>query len=304
MTDGRSRKYCFTDFDPSHYDGEYYSTDNPKCTYIIAGRETCPETKRRHLQGFVYFKNPRTLKQVFKLIPGCHISIANGNVEQNIQYCSKELDFYESGERPLSNTQKGVKEKERWTRIKDLAKSGDLDAIEAEEPKLWLIHLDKLEKIALKFSRPPENLPKLNNVWIYGDPGVGKSRWVREFFADKGVFSKNTRSKWWDGYNHHGVALLDDYSPDDAKYTGGSYLKQWADVYPFIAETKGSSFLARPSHIVITSNYSLDYIFGSDRLLYDAIRRRFRQFYISGDPERGEYGSFLEVEDYITQNSQ
>jgi len=73
------------------------------------------------------------------------------------------------------------------------------------------------------------------------------------------------------------VVLLDDL--DTSHSMLGHYLKQWADKFPFQAETKGSTqFSIRPEHIIVTSNYTPDEIWGKDEeeTLVGAIKDRFK----------------------------
>lgn len=298
MTHVRSRKFTFTDFDISHYNGEYYSTNNPECDYIFAGRETCPTTKRPHLQGFVYFRHARSVRSVRKLFKPCHVEVIRGSFEQNEKYCSKEGDWYESGERPKTALEKGHTEQQRWKRIKDLAKAGDLKTLEDEEPRVWLRDHDLLHRIALKYASPPAILSQLKNGYIYGNPGIGKTRWVREFFGVTRVFSKAGDTKWWDGYNGEPVVIIDDLEPRDAERVGFLNYKQWCHEYPFSAEIKGGTICIRPRCVIITSNYPFSSIFGRDQSLFDAMSRRLRKFDINVDSSTG-FGDFSLVSDYF-----
>lgn len=69
----------------------------------------------------------------------------------------------------------------------------------------------------------------------------------------------------------------------------GHYLKRWADKWKCKAECKGGTVQLKHHWFVVTSNYSIDDIFGTPngqadpeylvkRQLVDAITRRFRCF--------------------------
>lgn len=68
-----------------------------------------------HIQGYIYFYSAKTVKSVSKKIPRAHIEIANGNVAQNIDYASKDGDFYEFGNKPEQG-------RASWEKIEDVMK--------------------------------------------------------------------------------------------------------------------------------------------------------------------------------------
>lgn len=65
----------------------------PHCLFAIAGLEVCPTTKKLHIQGYFYLKNPRTKGMVRKLFPSSHIEPARESPELNFLYCSKENSY-------------------------------------------------------------------------------------------------------------------------------------------------------------------------------------------------------------------
>jgi len=45
----------------------------------------------------------------------------------------------------------------------------------------------------------PKALDKLDNIWIYGRPGTGKTRYALKCFEKEGYYEKD-KSKYWNGY--------------------------------------------------------------------------------------------------------
>lgn len=94
-----SRNWCFT-----HYEDENQSLkDDIECVYLILGKEICPTTNRPHLQGYVHFKNALTWKGAQKRLCNykMHVEIMKGTHDEAIEYCMKDGDYDEFGERPL-----------------------------------------------------------------------------------------------------------------------------------------------------------------------------------------------------------
>lgn len=72
------------------------SLDETKCNYIIVGFEVCPESGKRHIQGYVEFKSPLALSTVkSRLDPvlkgksTVHVEAAKKSRDANINYCKK-----------------------------------------------------------------------------------------------------------------------------------------------------------------------------------------------------------------------
>lgn len=118
--------------------------------------------------------------------------------------------------------------------------------------------------------------------WIVGEPGAGKSRYVKEF----GPFIKAS-NKWWDGYNQETDVLIDDLELD-AKYLG-HFLKLWGDPWGYlVGEVKGAHLALNFNRLWITSNYTIDQVFGGAPggvELVAAIRRRFVEIRVAHPAE-------------------
>jgi len=154
------------------------------------------------------------------------------------------------------------------------AKSGNITSC---DPDIQLRFYGTLKAIAADNRLAPDDLTGTCGIWIWGPPGVGKSRWVRDNYGFS-LFSKMC-NKWWDGYNDEKIVLLDDFDKMHEKL--GHHLKIWSDRYKFVGEKKGTSLTLRPDRIIVTSNYQIQDIF-MDLALIDALKRRF---YIIHMPE-------------------
>lgn len=270
MSPRRSRGWCFTlnNYTPEH-EALLAAID---CAYIIYGREV-GEQGTPHLQGFIYFSNPRAFNGVKAILPpGSHLEDSRGSVAQNVEYCSKDGDVVERGVRPLSAAEKGEAEAQRWADARHAAQSGDIEAVPDD---IYLRFYRTLKEIAKDHMARPDCIDGVCGLWLYGQAGTGKSRYAQEHFPDH--YMKMT-NKWWDGYQGQDVVVMDDMDPDHSCLR--HHLKRWADRYPFIAETKGGAVAIRPKKFVVTSQYSIEQMFkhkdGSpDEETIQAIRRRF-----------------------------
>lgn len=83
-------KYRAFTFTLNNYtEDDYNYLYNMDTRYIIIGRESAPTTGTPHLQGYLYFKNQRTLSSLKKEFPTCHWEIAHADTEYNRKYCKK-----------------------------------------------------------------------------------------------------------------------------------------------------------------------------------------------------------------------
>jgi len=260
----RSRKFCFT---WNNYPDDHGAIlDALGYQYLIYGYEEAPTTGTPHLQGFVYFENARSRDRLRNELAGCSIEIANGTPEQNIDYCTKDEQYLEFGERPVTQAEKGTGEIARYESARDAAKNGNLDDIPAD---IFVRCYSTLRRIELDYMPRVQPGPGVCGTWIHGLSGSGKTHAVYTAYPD--LYQK-PRNTWWDGYQREEVVLVDDVDVYDVRL--GGQLKHWADFAPFIAERKGGGFRIRPGKVIVTSQYTIERIW-EDPETREALNRRF-----------------------------
>jgi len=244
-----------------------------ECRYIVYGREV-GESGTPHLQGFIVFKSQKTFsaaRSVF-LPYHPHIEVCRGSVDDNERYSKKDGDYYESGDKPISQVAKGILEKERWGVALAAAKAGRLDDIPDDIRFKYYATCKLIMKDNLVM---PADIDGLTGIWIYGLSGCGKSRYARHTYP--GAYLKMA-NKWWDGYQEQQYVILEDIDPRHNCL--GHHLKLWTDRYSFLAEMKGSAIAIRPLKIIITSQYCIGDIF-DDPLTVDALTRRMEVMHMT-----------------------
>ena len=257
----RSRAFAFT-FNNYTPEDEAFLKELEGVSYMVFGHEICPTTGTPHLQGYVYFGNPRSIGAIRKLIK-CHIDIAKGDAESNRVYCTKEDTggFFETGLMPASG------------------KRNDLVVVQQkiDNGMTWEeLMVDEFENCAkyhkffkeyCTFRAESRNFKTQVN-WFWGPTGTGKSRLALEE-AGSDAYWKND-SKWWCGYSGQENVIIDDIRAGHFTFNA---LLRLLDRYPLKVEVKGGTveFVART--IWITCPYSPDKLYEEREDIGQLLRR-------------------------------
>lgn len=273
----RARSWCFTHNNYEEDDERRYSELD--CAHIVYGREVGAEGTR-HLQGYIRFASAKTGRRVIVLLPGCHLSVAR-DIAASIEYCKKDGDVYERGTtvvpaeaRVRGSSRGGAATAQRWEDAYAAAREGRIEDIPAE---IRFKYSQAIDKIRLKQLSDdcPDSIAVLDNHWLWGPTGTGKSTLARA--ENPGAYFK-MRNKWWDGYQYEPVVIIDDLDPTHEQWIQ-AFLKDWADHHKFRCEIKGTAAVIRPTRIVVTSQYRIRDIF-KDPESVAALERRFQERYI------------------------
>ena len=261
---GRLRNYNGSDGGVAHctwtreFDGETFLkqlVEAKRIAYGIGQIERCPTTGRLHFQFYIQAHRTQALSWVRKYIADrAHWEQARGNVQQCIDYCSKD------DTRVAGPWTAGMPKRQGQTAgleaATELVCSGvALAEVAKRMPLVWVRHGKELvhlrQTLCLDADRR-EFGPDGPELWVlWGPSGSGKSRYAKEHWP--GAFWKTPYTQWWDGYGTHDTVILDDFRGDCMRLTDLQRLLDW---YPLWVEIKGGSLPMLATRYVIVQSAS------------------------------------------------
>jgi len=254
----RFRHFCFT---LNNYDEEEYASIKlwfeQEAKYWIIGREV-GESGTPHLQGYASLSGRHNFDYVRnKLGTRCHIERSRGTARQNREYCSKGGDYAEGGKlnegAAVSKASRDIIANQFMVAVE----SGNKGVVEfaSEFPGTYMFSGFNLLRNALSL-KPPIERPDISVRWIYGSPGVGKSRLAHSTLPE--AYVKEPRTKWWNGYICEKEVIIDDFGPNGIDI---NHLLRWFDRYKCLVENKGGMIALYATTFIVTSNFHPGEIF-------------------------------------------
>jgi len=153
-----------------------------------------------------------------------------------------------------------------WESVWTAAQRADLLAI---PPSIRVVSYRTLRAIASDYLPCPPITRTVHVFWGRTETGKSRRAWDE---AGLDAYSKDPRSKFWDGYQNQRFVVIDEFR-------GGidvSHILRWCDRYPVRVEVKGSSRPLLAEVIWITSNLNpLDWYPDLDLETKEALIRRF-----------------------------
>jgi len=265
--------YSFTlnNWTEQHVDdlARFFEENKKTVRYMIYGKEV-GEKGTPHLQGHIDLRQGQTTTALQKTLQKYNIKVTLKymviSAAHSREYCKKDGEFTEFGTPPAQGTRNDLVACMEYCKEYPHTPRIELFEMFSSQFARYSSFLERYRILCytpetLNWTDPP-------NVFIYGKPGVGKSK---RFQSMTSLYRKDT-NKWWCGYDQHSNVLIEDVDPT-TMYRMGRFIKVWADRYPFTAQTKGSAMVIRPQRVFITSNYHPEMLFSATDL--PAIQRRF-----------------------------
>lgn len=249
------RAFVFTHQNYTEKDINNIVNLSEQARYMIIGFETAPTTGTKHIQGYIYFNNERSVARMKKRFPH-FCEIARGNALANKKYCSKEGNFLEYGEMPSQGTRSDI----NAFRDSILDGMSEEDIIQNHAPELakYDRFYQRLRTIVLKKKQKNRGVPEVH-VRI-GDPGMGKSRYIHDTYNEDDIYQfengdGSAGSTFWNDYDGQKIILIDDFDSSQFKLT---YFLKLLDRYKMRLNTKGGFTYLCAEKIYITTNLDVD----------------------------------------------
>lgn len=280
------RRAVFIVRDPQREDREYAEVldNHPNVKFAMFKRE-CGESNNIHLQGVIWYaKQTRKSTAARYLAPEImSLRTMRGSWKQAIEYVEKVEtsmeghEVMELGERPEQGKRTDI------AHVVEVLK---------EQPQITWTELITLAPAAARYTRAFEKVklelqPKRDwacaGEWLYGEPGVGKSRYAHETYP--GAYWKVANNKWYDNYSGERVVVIDEFN-EQILFND---LLRWTDRYQCLVESKGGSLQLQAERMVITSNKPpWEFYTKKTDIEKRALRRRFTVYEMLTNGERVE----------------
>lgn len=257
----QKKAYCFT---LNNYTEDEFTSlkgaAEAQCRYAIIGCET-GESGTPHLQGYWLFRKRIAFKAcIDRYFSRCHVEIAAGSPESNRTYCSKGGTYWEHGECPAGNFKSKSEGRTRdvvattFVAHMERGRPGLLEFTN-EEPGNWYFSGHNLLRNYLTL-QPAVDRPNIKVEWVYGEPGVGKSRYAHAKYPT--AYIKEPRTKWWNNYICEKEVIIDDFGPQGIDI---NHLLRWFDRYKCYVECKGGMLPLLADTFIVTSNFHPSVVF-------------------------------------------
>ena len=239
MNRDRGRNICFTAWENS----DEIVFDKSRMKYLILGKETCPTTGKKHIQGYVEFCQVCDFSVMKKLLGGAqtHLERRRGTAKQARTYCMKDNDFEEYG-----TASKQGKRSDLDDVVDDISQGSSLRTIAMGFPIQYIKYHNGITKLKLMHIEPRNWVTEV--TVLYGPTGCGKSKLARELLNDYWVWTPQ-RGQWFDGYEGQTDVIFEEFRgqlPLEMTLT-------LLDRYECPVQYKGGTVEFAPRRVVITS---------------------------------------------------
>lgn len=265
------RNWCITwNYYPENWWERLKSFSNIQ--YLMGARETGTKNGVPHIQGFIRFKNVRTLgtlnadgksyhadslrgnKMTFG-VPGefssCFFIRESGTPFKWIQYCKKQdKDYLEYGE---------MKQQGQRTDLQEMAdaivsQSYTFKEIVLKYTQQFIVYSRGMRELHNAMQAHRTKRPRV--IYLCGDSGFGKTGYAFREYPEELIYVKVDGSMFFLGYEGEPIVIINEFLPRTRENPHGwifTEVLQLLDKYKHHVHIKGGHIVFKPAVIYITS---------------------------------------------------
>lgn len=219
-------------------------------TNYVFGLET-GEEGTPHIQGFIHFKNAKTLTATKKFLGSdrWHLEAARGTDFENWTYCQKtDVDAWTYGDEPVEDGDLSV-----WARIVNHIDEGkSTNEIIRMYPETAMRCITAIEKYRLDVDRKNAGWRDVEVIYMSGGTGIGKTRYVMDKYGYENVYRATDKKHPFDMYAGQDVLVFEEFR---SSYKIEDMLN-WLDGYPIELPARYANKMAKFTKVFIISNWN------------------------------------------------
>lgn len=279
----QARTYCLTINNEPMTDTQFfdYCKGLEHIKYFIFSRERGEITGTYHIQMYIEFTISKRMSTVKQYFPRAHIEKRKGSKVQARDYCTKSETHisgpFEFGEFAEERSRTDIKD------ILEMVKNGATDyEIMQAYPVQYMHMLNKIDKVrSINLEEIYKNKRRdVQVTYIYGDTGVGKTRYVLDKYGYSNVYRVTDYGTGaFDGYNGQDIILFDEYRSQFSI----SQILTLLDCYPLQLPCRYQNKTACYTKVYIISNIPVEKQYRDVQVTepesYNALKRRLHTIY-------------------------
>lgn len=249
-------------------DAYTYFKELPHIKAFIIGFEV-GEQGTQHIQGVFQFKQQKTFDTLREYFKNNHIEKIH-DFKASVEYCKKTGDYMEFGKLVSQGQRTDLEE---FTQaILDGYTDIELITEFPIQTQRYLNNIEKIRQMILTDYYQKNLRYNLKVIFISGDAGVGKTRYIYERHNIVDIYRVCNYENPFDNYKMQKILVLDEYN----NQLNIQLLLNILDIYPLLLPARYNDKWACYEQVYLISNYDFDDLFSVyDETIYKAIKRRF-----------------------------
>ena len=221
-----------------------YLTDRKTFEYIVTAKETAPETGHLHYHILICFNQPTVL--TVKGLQGAMVSVKKNQKtswtrEQAHDYVTKDCEIVEKF---------GEWHQQGRKTVQQLSKVSDPSELCPTEFNNWL----KIRSFSSGITKKMLYNPDIEVIYIWGDSGVGKSKYVYDHISDEDRVDRvRYNGHFWQNVSYDPTIKIAWYDDFRDRHMPPDEMINFCDYYRNPLDVKGGQIVAHYDKIFITS---------------------------------------------------